>query len=167
MLYINRYCVLLTSALAIGIIAMTPSVFADTYIVTMIPGSGPSEFCAETATCFTPSILNIYPGDSITWMNADNVDHTVVSGLPYAKDLGTMFDSGVIASGKSYSFTFRDIGTYKYSDKIDKWMVGEVTVRSAVQSSAVPEFGSFVGIIITISIIGVIMISRRFGYGFM
>lgn len=167
MWYDNRCCILFVSSLVFGIIAMVPSAFANTFQVTIIPGAGPSEYCSETATCFTPSILSISPGDTVTWVNNDNVDHIVVSGLPYAKQTRTIFDSGVIAPGKIYSFTFQDAGTYRYSDKIDKWMVGEVIVRPFAQTSpAVPEFGALSEMIIMISIIGAVIISRKFKFHF-
>jgi predicted secreted protein with PEFG-CTERM motif len=145
--------------LILGIVAIVPSVFADTYVVSIIPGSGPSDYCSETATCFTPSILNISPGDTVMWTNYDNVDHTVVSGLPYSNQIGTIFDSGTMVSGKSYSFTFYNAGTYKYSDKIDKWMVGEVNVRPIQSSSVVPEFGPIAVLVLAISIVSTIVAS--------
>lgn len=167
MQYANRYYILFASILTLGIIAIVPSAFANTSQVNIIPGAGPSDYCSETATCFTPSILSISPGDTVTWTNSDNVDHIVVSGLPYAKQTVTMFDSGVIAPGKTYSFTFQDAGTYRYSDKVYKWMVGEVIVKPLIQpSSAVPEFGTLSEMIITISIIGVVIISRKFRFHF-
>ncbi|HEV2192949.1 MAG TPA: PEFG-CTERM sorting domain-containing protein [Nitrosopumilaceae archaeon] len=161
MLYISRYYIIFTSTLILGSVGIIPSVFADTFQVSIIPGSGPSDYCSETATCFTPSILNISPGDTIMWTNNDNVDHTVVSGLPYAKQIGTIFDSGAIAPGKTYSFTFYNAGTYKYSDKIDKWMVGEVNVRPSQPSSAVPEFGYITMLVLAISIISTIVVSTK------
>ena len=146
---------------------MIPSAFAGTSQVIIIPGAGPSDYCSQTATCFTPSILNIFPGDTVTWTNNDNVDHIIVSGLPYANQIGTIFDSGTIAPRKTYSFTFYDSGTYKYSDKIDKWMVGEVIVEpSNLSSPAVPEFGTLAEMIIVISIICVVIISRKFRFHF-
>jgi predicted secreted protein with PEFG-CTERM motif len=79
--------------------------------------------------------------------------------------IGNIFDSGTIAPGKTYSFTFQDAGTYKYSDKVDKWMVGEVIVRPSNQPSpAVPEFGTLAGMIIVISMICVVIISRKFRF---
>lgn len=160
MLYVNRYHVLFASVIIFGIAATVPSSFADMFQVSIIPGSGPSKFCAETATCFNQSILNISPGDTVMWTNNDNVDHTLVDGLPYAAQRGTLFDSGVIAPGKTYSFTFYNAGTYKYSDKIDRWMVGEINVRPLQSSSAVPEFGPIVSLILAVSIVSTIVASK-------
>jgi predicted secreted protein with PEFG-CTERM motif len=159
MLHVSLDYVLFAAILILGSVVISPSVFADTFQVSIIPGSGPSDYCSETATCFIPSILNISPGDTVMWTNNDNVDHTVVSGLPYANQIGTVFDSGAIVSGKTYSFTFYNAGTYKYSDKIDKWMVGEVDVRPIQSSSVVPEFGPIAVLILTISIISTIVAS--------
>ena len=160
MLYVNRYHVLFASVIIFGIASTVPSSFADMFQVSIIPGSGPSKFCAETATCFNQSILNISPGDTVMWTNNDNVDHTLVDGLPYTAQRGTLFDSGVIAPGKTYSFTFYNAGTYKYSDKIDRWMVGEINVRPIQSSSAVPEFGPIATLILAVSIVSTIVASK-------
>ncbi|MGI0027377.1 MAG: cupredoxin domain-containing protein [Nitrosopumilaceae archaeon] len=139
-----------------------PSAFANIAQVIIIPGAGSSKYCSETTTCFTPSILNISPSDTVTWTNNDNVDHIIVSGLPYANQTGTIFDSGTIAPGKTFSFTFQDAGTYTYSDKIDKWMVGKVIVKSTQPSHTVPEFSTITSLIVLVSITGVIAITRTF-----
>ena len=141
---------------------MVPSVFAYPAQISIIPGAGSSDYCSETITCFTPSILNISPGDIVTWTNNDNVDHTVLSGMPYANHTGTIFDSGTIAPGKTYSFTFQDAGMYKYFDKVDKWMVGEVIVVSSQPSPAVPEFAALARLVALVSIMGAIVLTRTF-----
>ncbi|MBI3639141.1 MAG: PEFG-CTERM sorting domain-containing protein [Thaumarchaeota archaeon] len=160
MLYVNRYHVFFASIVILGIVAMVPSSFAAMFQVSIIPGSGPSKFCAETATCFNQSILNISPGDTVMWTNNDNVNHTIVNGLPYSPQRGDIFDSGTIAPGKTYSFTFYNAGTYKYSDKIDRWMVGEVNVRPIQSSSSVPEFGPIAVLVLAVSIVSTIAASK-------
>ena len=160
MLYVNRYHIIFASIVILGIAATIPSSFADMFQVSIIPGSGPSKFCAETATCFNQSILNISPGDTVMWTNNDNVNHILVNGLPYANQRGNIFDSGVIEPGKTHSFTFYNAGTYKYSDKIDRWMVGEVNVRPIQSSSAVPEFGPIAVLVLAVSIVSTIVASK-------
>lgn len=160
MLYVNRYQIIFASIVILGIVAIIPSSFAAMFQVSIIPGSGPSQFCADTATCFNQSILNISPGDTVMWTNNDNVDHTLVDGLPYAAQRGIMFDSGTIAPGKTYSFTFYNAGVYKYSDKIDRWMVGEVNVMPIQSSSTVPEFGPIVALVFAVSIVSTIVASK-------
>ncbi len=160
MLYVNRYHVLFVTIIILGVVAIVPSSFALMFQVSIIPGSGPSKFCAETATCFNQSILNISPGDTVMWTNNDNVNHTLVNGLPYASQRGDIFDSDVILPGKTYSFTFYNAGTYKYSDKIDRWMVGEINVRPIQSSSVVPEFGTITALVLAVSIVSTIVASK-------
>lgn len=151
--------VLFASIIIIGIFLIVPSAFADLVQVTIIPGSGSSDYCSGTSTCFTPSILNISTGDTVMWTNNDNVGHSITSGLPYGAQTG-VFDSGMIAPGKTYSFTFQNPGTYKYFDKDSKWMVGEVIVGSPTQTQpSVPEFGTLARLVAFISIIGVVVIT--------
>ena len=156
---INLFYIIFASII-LGFVSMIPQSFADTFQVSIIPGSGPGKFCAETSTCFTPSILNISPGDTVMWTNNDNVDHIIVDGLPYAVHRGTIFDSGIIPSGKTYSFTFYSAGTYEYSDKIDRWMKGKVNVGPIQPSSAVPEFGPIVVLVFAVSIVSIITASK-------
>ncbi|HET6458920.1 MAG TPA: PEFG-CTERM sorting domain-containing protein [Nitrosopumilaceae archaeon] len=160
MRYVNRYHIIFASIAILGIVAIVPSSFADMFQVSIIPGSGPSKFCAETATCFNQSILNISPGDTVMWTNNDNVNHTLVNGLPYANQRGDIFDSGVIAPGKTYSFTFYNAGMYKYSDKIDRWMVGQVNVGPIQSSTVVPEFGPIAILVLAVSIVSTIVASK-------
>ena len=58
---------------------------------------------------FTPDIVEISKGTTVTWTNDDGVRHTVTS-VPQ----GT-FDSGPIDPGKTYSYTFNQAGTFEYS----------------------------------------------------
>src|SRR5689334_21290012 len=58
-------------------------------IVTIQPGSSKKGGVAEP---FYPSILNIHAGDTVTWVNKDNVPHSVVT---------TLFNSGNISAASS------------------------------------------------------------------
>ncbi len=180
----DLYFFVFTAVLSSGIFLSIPA-FADSQVI-IIPGAGTSKNCSETSTCFSPSILNVSPGDTVTWTNNDNVNHTVTSGLPYQDQEGILFDSGSIMKGKSFSFTFHDIGTYKYFDSIDKWMVGEVIVGNSEHvpictdslilqkipcwkcspggCERVPEFGPLSELIILISIIIVITLAKIVKY---
>ena len=79
-----------------------------------------------------PAQLIITEGDTVTWRNDDNVPHTVTSGFPQQEEfIGQIFDSGIIASGQSFSHTFSDkkITSYHYFCTIHPWMTGEVMVQ--------------------------------------
>lgn len=72
-------------------------------------------------TAFSPQNLQVKVGQEVTWTNQDQFTHTVTS------DTGT-FDSGNVANGKTFSFTFTKEGTFTYHCNIHTSMTGQVTV---------------------------------------
>jgi hypothetical protein len=154
----NYRCRIFAAFIIIWVVIIIPPAYSETFQITIIPGAGSSDYCSGTSTCFTPSILNISVGDTVTWTNNDNVGHSITSGLPYGPQTG-VFDSGMIAPAKTYSFTFQDNGTFKYFDKASKWMIGEVIVGPSQPTPTVPEFGISAGLVVLVSIIGVFVIT--------
>ncbi len=71
---------------------------------------------------FSPASVSITAGDTVTWTNADRVNHQVVS------DRGA-FVSPILRPGQSYSFTFRSAGTYRYRDALEPTERGQVVVK--------------------------------------
>ncbi|MBI3253173.1 MAG: hypothetical protein HYZ56_00340 [Nitrosopumilales archaeon] len=87
-----------------------------------------------------PAQLIITQGDTVTWRNDDNVPHTVTSGYSQQEEFaGQIFDSGIISSGESFSYTFSDerIDDYSYFCSIHPWMTGEVLVQYPEPESSV------------------------------
>jgi len=79
-----------------------------------------------------PAQLLVTEGDTVTWHNDDIVVHTVTSGFSQQQEFaGQIFDSGIIVSGKSFSYTFSDkqITSYHYFCSVHPWMTGEVIVQ--------------------------------------
>ncbi len=76
---------------------------------------------------FTPSSTTVNVGDSITWRNADTVNHQVV-----AND-GT-FASPVLKAGETYTFTFTKSGKTTYHDSFATSKKGTVTVSAPAAS---------------------------------
>gem|GEM_PF-410389 len=72
---------------------------------------------------FDPDEITIYVGDAITWTNNDGMSHTATSTSG-----PTSFDSGNIASGGTWSFTFTEAGTYEYECEYHSSMTGVITV---------------------------------------
>ncbi|MFP3945966.1 MAG: plastocyanin/azurin family copper-binding protein [Archaeoglobaceae archaeon] len=70
---------------------------------------------------FNPSSITVPVGIEVVWMNRDGATHTVTS-----RD--DMFDSGNIANGESYSYTFDEAGTYEYYCTLHPSMEGEIEV---------------------------------------
>ena len=56
---------------------------------------------------FIPDKLAILPGDTVTWTQDDSTEHTVTSPAQH-------FNSGTLASGDVFSFTFNDKGEFPY-----------------------------------------------------
>jgi plastocyanin len=89
---------------------------------TSVPG------CEETHSCYDPSEKTLHVGAIVEWTNVDTAAHTVTSGTPL-ENVGDVFDSSLILSGDSYSFTFENAGNYDYFCMIHPWMAGTITIQ--------------------------------------
>jgi plastocyanin len=72
---------------------------------------------------FSPPMLTITAGDTVTWTNEDPVVHTATSTTG-------AFDSGDLAQGASFSFTFTTPGTYAYVCTPHPEMTGQIVVQA-------------------------------------
>ena len=75
---------------------------------------------------FTPSAVTVRPGDSVTWINKDIVDHTATTPASASRP----FDSQLIGQGKSWTRRFTAVGTYEYLCTYHPTMTGSVTVSA-------------------------------------
>lgn len=73
---------------------------------------------------FSPMSITVKKGTTVTWTNQDSPTHTVTSDNGSA----TVFDSKSLDSGKTFSFTFNNTGTFNYHCNIHSSMMGTVTV---------------------------------------
>ncbi len=71
---------------------------------------------------FSPESITVKKGTTVTWTNQDGTSHTVTA------DSGTGPDSGTLANGKSYSFTYNTAGTFMYHCNFHSEMKGTVVV---------------------------------------
>ncbi|MGA9171614.1 MAG: plastocyanin/azurin family copper-binding protein [Nitrososphaeraceae archaeon] len=78
---------------------------------------------------YDPSPVTIKPGTSVTWTNNDSTLHTVSSGLPEQGAVGTLFDSSLIAPGKTFTHAFDKAGSFDYSCTLHPFMRGQVVVK--------------------------------------
>jgi plastocyanin len=75
---------------------------------------------------YKPDPLQIKAGTTITWVNLDQVIHTVTHGTsPYP---GGAFNSGVLNKDESWSYTFTAPGDFPYFCLVHPDMVGTVKV---------------------------------------
>ena len=73
---------------------------------------------------FQPGSINVSEGTTVTWVNDDSAEHTVTS-------IDGTFNSGNIAPGRVFNFTFTKPGKYQYQCVIHPSMVGYVNVMVA------------------------------------
>jgi plastocyanin len=71
---------------------------------------------------FTPQEITVAAGTKVTWVNRDDIPHTVVS----TQD---KFKSKALDTDDQYSFTFDKAGTYEYFCSIHPKMTAKVIVR--------------------------------------
>lgn len=74
---------------------------------------------------FAPTTVYVNVGDSVTWTNGSDVDHTVTS------DSGTELASDKVAEAATFDHTFAATGTFAYHCTIHDYMTGSVVVLAA------------------------------------
>jgi plastocyanin len=72
---------------------------------------------------FGPMTLTVAAGSTVTWINNDDVPHTVVS-----EDTKT-FKSKALDTGDKFSCTFTKLGKYPYFCSVHPKMVAEIVVQ--------------------------------------
>lgn len=70
---------------------------------------------------FVPKEITVTEGTTVTWVNHDDVPHTVVSG--------GAFRSRALDTDDTFAFTFTKAGSYSYFCSVHPMMVGRVMVR--------------------------------------
>ena len=76
---------------------------------------------------YQPGLIKVKAGTTVTWVNEDEIFHTVTAGEPEKKGGG--FNAPLDGRGKSFSFTFSQPGTYAYYCDRHEHMRGEIEVR--------------------------------------
>jgi plastocyanin len=71
---------------------------------------------------FDRTALTVRPGTTVTWVNDDDIPHTVV-----ARDKA--FRSKVLDTGDRFSFTFAKAGQFVYFCSLHPHMTGTVVVK--------------------------------------
>jgi plastocyanin len=102
---------LLLAAAVVATLVVAGSAGADTKTVQI------------TRQGFTPASTTVTVGDSVTWRNADTVNHQVVAN-------DGSFASPVLKAGETYTFTFQKTGKTAYHDSFATSKKGTVTVNA-------------------------------------
>lgn len=71
---------------------------------------------------FSPANITINAGDTIMWVNEDNMRHS-------AQDLNGAFDTGLLGKGQSASLQFSGKGSFNYRCGPHANMRGSITIN--------------------------------------
>jgi len=71
---------------------------------------------------FTPQEITVQLGTTVTWVNQDDVPHTVVSN-------DNKFKSKALDTDDKFSFTFKEPATYAYFCSVHPKMTAKVIVK--------------------------------------
>ena len=84
---------------------------------------------AITNKGFNPKEITIKSGEVVTWVNEDNINHTVnSSGHPTHLAYPPLNTVDLLKPGEKKSLIFPDPGTYDYHDHLNPTMFGSITV---------------------------------------
>ncbi len=112
--------------------------------VTNIPvGSAPRKIVAQTAArqrsasrrvtitgfAFMPALLELVPGETVTWVNDDGAPHSIAVKNGAASD--------TLMPGSSYGADFDRSGEYDYLCSIHPYMTGKIIVTERLPASVV------------------------------
>ena len=83
--------------------------------------ASPMEVRVDNFT-FGPDTLTVPVNSTVTWVNKDDVPHTIASS-------DRVFKSKALDTDDKYSYTFAKVGTYAYYCSIHPKMVGKIVVQ--------------------------------------
>jgi plastocyanin len=78
---------------------------------------------------FAPQRVTVKAGTTVTWINGDDVPHTIVAS-------NKLFKSKALDTKDRFSFTFTTPGTYEYFCSLHPHMTGAIVVEAATGSIA-------------------------------
>src|ERR1700704_6891787 len=107
--------------------ALALAVFAA---ATALPAA--SAHAAETEVkidnfAFAPQRVVVKPGTTVTWINEDDIPHTVASSTK-------LFKSRVLDTADKFSFTFTTPGVFEYFCSLHPHMTGTIVVEATTGS---------------------------------
>jgi plastocyanin len=117
---------ILSLTLGSGTLRARPLGDAQTGTPTAAQMAGQEKSAANAVTIdnfsFGPMQLEVPAGTQVTWINKDDVPHTVV-GVDHK------FKSRALDTDEKFSFTFQDAGTYEYFCSVHPKMTGKIVVK--------------------------------------
>jgi len=122
----------------VSLIAIAPSAFAAHHEVTITNAPG-SEVAGCEPNCFVPSTVTVDLGTIVTWDNTDGTAaHTATAGTAADGPSG-VWDSSLIMTGQSYSYTADTVGSFDYFCMVHPWMEGTLIVEDPAVAQAAAD----------------------------
>jgi plastocyanin len=91
-------------------------------------GAAPVTAAPNTVTisnfAFAPAALTVKTGTTITWINQDGVNHSIIADQPSS----SAPSSPLFGKSATYTFTFKKAGTYAYHCGVHPEMQATITV---------------------------------------
>ena len=112
----------LALAIAAAILAGAAAGGALAALPTATPATAQAPVVTIGNFTFGPMTLTVPVGSQVTWLNADDVPHTVVA-------VDQTFHSRPIDSDERFSFVFTKPGVYSYFCSLHPRMIGKVIVK--------------------------------------
>ena len=120
------------SAITVGVFFGATNLAAPSNDPTASTAPAPTTAPAASATLkveidnfkFEPRELIVKVGQSVTWINHDDVPHTAT-----VKGKSPAFDSKLLDTDEQFSFTFTKPGTYAYYCKLHPHMTATIVVK--------------------------------------
>jgi plastocyanin len=78
---------------------------------------------------FAPQRVTVKAGTTVTWINDDDIPHTVAASAK-------LFKSSALDTKDKFSFTFTMPGAYEYFCSLHPHMTGAIVVEAATGSNA-------------------------------
>jgi plastocyanin len=108
--------------------------FAVAILAAAVTFPGASAQAADTQVqidqfSFAPQRITVKAGTTVTWINDDDIPHTVASN-------SKLFKSKTLDTKDKFSFTFMTPGAYEYFCSLHPHMTGAIVVEAATGSSA-------------------------------
>jgi plastocyanin len=118
-----------TGRLLAGLILLPALVLALAVYAGTRPASAASFMVSEANFAFSPNTLTVQVGDTVTWKNND-------ASIPHTTQSDGNWNSGNMAPGATFSFTFNTPGTYSYYCAYHRGMgmVGTIIVMGAAMA---------------------------------
>lgn len=111
------------SSLSVAAMAQNAPSSAGNSTNTATPAAAPTTVTVEIKMfAFTPNILTVSPGTTVTWTNVDEEPHTVTA-------VEGAFHSTALDTDDKYSFTFSTPGHYAYFCRLHPQMTARVIVK--------------------------------------